>query len=221
MFGGVDSYGLIAIPLFILIGEIMNGGGITRRIVDLAMAVVGSLQGRAGLREHPGQHVRGLHPGFGHGAGRDHVADHGARDGEAGLRQGLRRRLDRLWRHARPDHPAVGHVRGLQHAGAGVRQRHADRRHPARHPSHAAVLRRHRAAGLRLQLPARRQEDAQGAGRHDPEGRADAADPDRDRRLHPQRPGQRHGERSGRRRGGGPGRQVLDQGIPLLAPARR
>jgi C4-dicarboxylate transporter, DctM subunit len=45
MFGGVDSYGLIAIPLFILIGEIMNGGGITRRIVDLAMAFVGSLRG--------------------------------------------------------------------------------------------------------------------------------------------------------------------------------
>ena len=47
LFGGVDSYGLIAIPLFILIGEIMNGGGITRRIVDLAMAVIGSV--RAGL----------------------------------------------------------------------------------------------------------------------------------------------------------------------------
>lgn len=45
MFGGVDSYGLIAIPLFILIGEIMNGGGITRRIVDLAMAFVGSVRG--------------------------------------------------------------------------------------------------------------------------------------------------------------------------------
>ena len=45
MFGGVDSYGLIAIPLFILIGEIMNGGGITRRIVDLAMAVVGAVRG--------------------------------------------------------------------------------------------------------------------------------------------------------------------------------
>ena len=45
MFGGVDSYGLIAIPLFILIGEIMNGGGITRRIVDMAMAFVGSLRG--------------------------------------------------------------------------------------------------------------------------------------------------------------------------------
>ena len=45
LFGGVDSYGLIAIPLFILIGEIMNGGGITQRIISLAMAFVGSLKG--------------------------------------------------------------------------------------------------------------------------------------------------------------------------------
>lgn len=45
LFGGVDSYGLIAIPLFILIGEIMNGGGITRRLVELAMAFVGSVKG--------------------------------------------------------------------------------------------------------------------------------------------------------------------------------
>jgi C4-dicarboxylate transporter, DctM subunit len=45
MFGGVDSYGLIAIPLFILIGEIMNSGGITRRLVELAMAFVGSVRG--------------------------------------------------------------------------------------------------------------------------------------------------------------------------------
>lgn len=45
LFGGVDSYGLIAIPLFVLIGEIMNGGGITRRLIDMAMAVVGRLKG--------------------------------------------------------------------------------------------------------------------------------------------------------------------------------
>lgn len=45
MFGGVDSYGLIAIPLFILIGEIMNGGGITKRIVDLSLAFIGALRG--------------------------------------------------------------------------------------------------------------------------------------------------------------------------------
>jgi C4-dicarboxylate transporter DctM subunit len=45
MFGGVDSYGLIAIPLFILIGEIMSSGGITRRLVELAMGFVGSVRG--------------------------------------------------------------------------------------------------------------------------------------------------------------------------------
>ena len=45
MFAGVDSYGLIAIPLFILIGEVMNSGGITRRLVDLSMAFVGSVKG--------------------------------------------------------------------------------------------------------------------------------------------------------------------------------
>lgn len=41
----MDSYGLIAIPLFILIGEIMNSGGITRRLVELAMAFIGSVKG--------------------------------------------------------------------------------------------------------------------------------------------------------------------------------
>lgn len=45
LFGGVDSYGLIAIPLFVLIGEIMNGGGITRRLIDMAMAIVGRMKG--------------------------------------------------------------------------------------------------------------------------------------------------------------------------------
>ena len=45
MFDGVDSYGLIAIPLFILIGEIMGSGGITRRLVDLAMGFVGAVRG--------------------------------------------------------------------------------------------------------------------------------------------------------------------------------
>jgi tripartite ATP-independent transporter DctM subunit len=40
-----DSYGLIAIPLFILIGEIMGSGGITRHLVDLAMGFVGAVRG--------------------------------------------------------------------------------------------------------------------------------------------------------------------------------
>ena len=45
LFGGVDNYGLLAIPLFILIGETMNGGGITGRIIAMCMAFIGNLRG--------------------------------------------------------------------------------------------------------------------------------------------------------------------------------
>ena len=45
LFGGVDNYGLIAIPRFVLIGEIMNGGGITRRIIEMTMAFIGAMRG--------------------------------------------------------------------------------------------------------------------------------------------------------------------------------
>jgi len=43
--GGVDSFVLLAIPLFILGGALMESGGISDRIVDLAMAIVGRVRG--------------------------------------------------------------------------------------------------------------------------------------------------------------------------------
>lgn len=43
--GGVDSFVLLAIPLFILAGSLMESGGISERIVDLAMAIVGKVRG--------------------------------------------------------------------------------------------------------------------------------------------------------------------------------
>ena len=42
---GIDSYPLLAIPLFIIFGEIVNKGGIGRRIVDFSQALVGSFRG--------------------------------------------------------------------------------------------------------------------------------------------------------------------------------
>lgn len=45
MFGALDNFGLLAIPLFILVGELMNGAGITVRLVRLAGAFVGALRG--------------------------------------------------------------------------------------------------------------------------------------------------------------------------------
>ena len=43
--GGVDSFVLLAIPLFILAGSLMESGGISERIVALAMAIVGRVRG--------------------------------------------------------------------------------------------------------------------------------------------------------------------------------
>lgn len=45
LFSSLDNFGLLAIPLFILIGELMNGAGITTRLVQLAAAFVGALKG--------------------------------------------------------------------------------------------------------------------------------------------------------------------------------
>ena len=47
MFGGMNSYPLLAIPLFILAGELMNESGITTRIIAFASVLVG--RWRAGL----------------------------------------------------------------------------------------------------------------------------------------------------------------------------
>ena len=43
--GGVDSFVLLAIPLFILAGALMESGGISERIVGLALAAVGWVKG--------------------------------------------------------------------------------------------------------------------------------------------------------------------------------
>ncbi|GAA6120442.1 TRAP transporter large permease subunit [Acidovorax sp. FG27] len=46
--GGADSFPLLAVPFFMLAGEIMNVGGLSRRIVNLALALVGHVRGGLG-----------------------------------------------------------------------------------------------------------------------------------------------------------------------------
>lgn len=45
---GVDSFPLLAVPFFILAGELMNSGGISRRIITMAQAWVGHIRGGLG-----------------------------------------------------------------------------------------------------------------------------------------------------------------------------
>lgn len=49
LIGGINQFPLLAIPLFILAGEVMNAGGVTQRLVAVANAFVGHF--RAGLAQ--------------------------------------------------------------------------------------------------------------------------------------------------------------------------
>src|SRR5487761_260426 len=45
MFGSLDNFPLLAVPFFVLAGEIMAQGGIARRIINMVMAFVGGIRG--------------------------------------------------------------------------------------------------------------------------------------------------------------------------------
>ena len=45
---GADSFPLMAVPFFLLAGEIMNVGGLSKRIVDICLALVGHIKGGLG-----------------------------------------------------------------------------------------------------------------------------------------------------------------------------
>ena len=48
MLSGADNYPLMAVPFFILAGELMNAGGISQRIINLAVSLVGHIKGGLG-----------------------------------------------------------------------------------------------------------------------------------------------------------------------------
>ncbi len=97
MAGGVDSFPLLAVPFFILAGNLMNSAGITNRIFDFAIAA----RRMAARRARPRQRCRlgDLRWHVGHGRGRCRRARH-----------------DRNQSHARPwlqDRVLCRHYRGL------------------------------------------------------------------------------------------------------------
>ncbi|MBM3487953.1 MAG: TRAP transporter large permease [Alphaproteobacteria bacterium] len=49
MFGSIDKFALLAVPFFLFAGEIMGVGGMSKRIVDWCMAVIGRVRGCQGL----------------------------------------------------------------------------------------------------------------------------------------------------------------------------
>ncbi|HWT30112.1 MAG TPA: TRAP transporter large permease subunit [Propylenella sp.] len=49
MIAGADTFTLLAIPFFLLAGEVMNAGGLSRRIVEFAISCVGHIRGGLGI----------------------------------------------------------------------------------------------------------------------------------------------------------------------------
>jgi tripartite ATP-independent transporter DctM subunit len=48
MVNGADSFPLLAVPFFLLAGEAMNAGGLSRRLVDFGLALIGHVKGGLG-----------------------------------------------------------------------------------------------------------------------------------------------------------------------------
>jgi C4-dicarboxylate transporter, DctM subunit len=49
MFGSLDIFPLLAVPLFIYAGDVMARGGIARRLIELMLSVIGGIRGSLGL----------------------------------------------------------------------------------------------------------------------------------------------------------------------------
>ena len=49
LFAGFDSYALMSLPLFILMGQVMNAAQITSRLIDFSMLLMGRFRGALGL----------------------------------------------------------------------------------------------------------------------------------------------------------------------------
>jgi C4-dicarboxylate transporter, DctM subunit len=63
MFGSLDIFPLLAVPLFILAGDVMARGGIARRLIQLILAVVGGVRGSLGMATIASSEVFGVMSG--------------------------------------------------------------------------------------------------------------------------------------------------------------
>ncbi|OGA04330.1 MAG: hypothetical protein A3H35_14405 [Betaproteobacteria bacterium RIFCSPLOWO2_02_FULL_62_17] len=49
MFGSIDKFSLLAVPFFLFVGEVMGAGGMSRRIIDWVVALLGGVRGSRAL----------------------------------------------------------------------------------------------------------------------------------------------------------------------------
>ena len=111
---GADSFPLMAVPFFMLAGEIMNTGGLSKRIVNVALTLVGHVRGGLGYVAILAACILAALSGS---AVADAAALSRAAVPDDGRRPATTRQAggpDRRRRHHRPDHPAVDRLRPLR-----------------------------------------------------------------------------------------------------------
>ena len=111
---GADSFPLMAVPFFMLAGEIMNTGGLSKRIVNLALSLVGHVKRRTGLCHHLAACILAGAVRLGRRRRRGAVRAAGADDGRRRPRQGALGGVGRSVGHHRPGHPAEHRFRHLR-----------------------------------------------------------------------------------------------------------
>ena len=129
LIAGADSFPLMAVPFFILAGEIMNTGGLSKRIVNVALTLVGHVRGGLGYVVIVASCILAALSGSA-------VADAAALSAllfpmmvKAGHDPNEVRRPDRRRRNHRADHSAVDRLHRLRRRGRTVDLEAVPRRH--------------------------------------------------------------------------------------------
>ena len=139
MFGSLDNFPLLAVPFFVLAGEIMAQGGIARRIIAMVMAIVGGVRGSLAVTTVAASELFGAmsHTAVGTVVAMGRMIYPALQGGR--LQRPLCRRPDRVVGRDRGRHSAVDRHDSLCGFGGAVRRAAVHRRYPAEHAD-----RRHR-----------------------------------------------------------------------------
>lgn len=138
MYTSMNSFVMVAVPLFILAGSLMDEGGIADKIYDLAEACVGWIYGGLGHVAILCNIIFGAMSGSSVAAVAFHRQNEHQRHGQEGLSQGVRRgyQSGRLYAGLRdpaqhPDDRGRLHRQRVHRSGSDGRHgsRRADRRH--------------------------------------------------------------------------------------------
>src|SRR5690554_1656519 len=218
LFGAIESYGLLAIPLFMLAGELMNEGGVTRRLIELARLLVGGFRGGLAYINL----VANMMMAAIVGSAASQIAIMSRAMVPAMEKEGYDKSysaaITAAGGAALADHPPLHALRAVRGDGPGAHRRDVHRRHPAEAAAGLQLLPGHRPGGAGQAVPegqlAEPRRGEAGAG----DGAAGALHPADHHRRHPAGAGHAHGVR-GTRLAGRPAAGALPLRRPALRPA--